>query len=173
MAERTGAQGAWGDPAVLREGIVAGVIGAVSIALWFLIVDTLQGRPLNTPSILGTAVFGLLRGGAGIAPGQSVPFSFGMVVVFSLIHGATFAGIGIVGARLMDIADRDPDYGLFILSLLAALGIWFTFMSVLAAGVILNALSIPDIFIAHLLAVAAMGTYYWRRHPGMRAQFSA
>ena len=49
---------------VYLEGIRAGLVGASIIALWFLIVDTIAGRPLYTPTVLGAALF---HGGAGLA----------------------------------------------------------------------------------------------------------
>jgi hypothetical protein len=36
----------------LREGIITGFIGATAIAIWFLIVDTISGRPFYTPILL-------------------------------------------------------------------------------------------------------------------------
>ena len=42
---------------ILREGFIAGCIGAASVAVWFLIVDTINGQPLFTPAMLGSAVF--------------------------------------------------------------------------------------------------------------------
>src|SRR5262245_14707851 len=52
-----------------QDGIVAGVIGAAAIALWFLIVDTFNGRPLYTPTVLGTALF---KGGVGLDAPESL-----------------------------------------------------------------------------------------------------
>ena len=40
------------------EGIIAGIIGAATIAIWVLILDTINGHPLYTPTLLGTALFG-------------------------------------------------------------------------------------------------------------------
>ncbi len=157
------------NPLVIREGIVSGVLGAACIAVWFLLVDSIQGRPFYTPSFLGTALSALLRGEAGIPPGQLVPLSFGMVLMYSIIHGATFIGVGIVGAWLLDVAERDTDYGLYVVFLLATGGLWFTFLSMVVAGAMLNALTIPDIFIAHLLAAASMGVFFWKGHPNLRS----
>jgi hypothetical protein len=42
---------------VYREGIVAGILGAATIALWFLILDIFSARPFYTPSLLGSAIF--------------------------------------------------------------------------------------------------------------------
>ena len=41
----------------LREGIIAGLIGAAVVAVWFLIYDAARGRPLRTPALLGAATF--------------------------------------------------------------------------------------------------------------------
>src|SRR5262249_10018492 len=35
-----------------QEGLVAGIIGALTVALWFLVVDVAHGRPLYTPTLL-------------------------------------------------------------------------------------------------------------------------
>ena len=43
---------------ISTEGIVAGLIGAATVAVWFFILDAIQGRPLYTPTVLGTALFG-------------------------------------------------------------------------------------------------------------------
>ena len=45
---------------VVREGISVGLIGAVSIALWFAILDAIQGELLATPIMLGTSLGSLL-----------------------------------------------------------------------------------------------------------------
>ena len=45
----------------LSEGFIAGVIGAGGVALWFLIIDTVSGRPFYTPALLGSALFLGLR----------------------------------------------------------------------------------------------------------------
>ena len=44
-----------------REGTIAGIIGASSVALWFLMVDSIAGRPFFTPAILGASLFDLLE----------------------------------------------------------------------------------------------------------------
>ncbi len=51
------------------EGIVAGTIGAVTIAILLLIWDTINGQPLFTPSVLGTALFGR---GEGLSSPESI-----------------------------------------------------------------------------------------------------
>ena len=41
---------------VYVEGLVAGLIGAATIAVWFFILDLYNGRPFYTPNVLGAAL---------------------------------------------------------------------------------------------------------------------
>src|SRR5256885_12013356 len=78
-----------------QEGLIAGLVGAATVALWFLIVDSIQGRPLYTPTILGAALFH-----RGAVPWLDVP-NFEMVMMFTWVHGLAFVVIGGVVARLL------------------------------------------------------------------------
>jgi hypothetical protein len=40
----------------LSEGTDVGIIGGLAVAVWFLILDTIAGRPFQTPSLLGQVV---------------------------------------------------------------------------------------------------------------------
>ena len=40
----------------LQEGMDAGIIGGLTVAVWFLILDTIAGHPFFTPSVLGQIV---------------------------------------------------------------------------------------------------------------------
>jgi hypothetical protein len=42
------------EHSTIREGAVTGVIGAVIVALWYLIVDTAGREPLRTPNVLAS-----------------------------------------------------------------------------------------------------------------------
>ena len=43
--------------AIIEDGILTGVTGAVVVAVWFLILDMARGRIFFTPSLLGSVVF--------------------------------------------------------------------------------------------------------------------
>ncbi len=117
-------------PDIYRQGIVAGVLGAATIALWFFLVDVLSGRPLfYTPNVLGTALF---RHGAGLDQPQTLAISLEMVLVYTWVHGLVFCVIGGIAAKLLGLAERNIDVGFGILLLFArisvALGIgWKSF----------------------------------------------
>jgi hypothetical protein len=147
-----------------EEGIVAGVIGAATIAIWFFLLDLIQGRPLYTPTVLGTALF---RGSAALAAPEALPVSFEMVVWFTWVHVLVFVVIGGAAAWLVHLAERDPNFGFGILLFLVVFMFGFIGVSLAFAEEVLHALAWPAILIGNVLAAAAMAAYFWRRHPGL------
>ena len=147
---------------IYDEGIVAGLIGAATIAIWFLILDMIQGRPLYTPTVLGTALF---RGGAGLASPESLRPSFELVLWFTWVHVLVFVVIGGAAAGLLRLAERDPNFGFGILFLLVVVMFGFIGGSLAFAEEVLHTLAWPTILIGNLLAAGAMAWYFWRRHP--------
>ena len=147
------------------EGIVAGVIGAATIAVWFLILDMINGRPLYTPTVLGTALF---RRGEGLASLESLPISFEMVLMYTWVHGLVFAVIGGGASRLLQLAERNPNLGFGILLLFVVFEFGFLAVATLVEGRILQALAWPAILLGNLLAAATMAGYFWRRHPNLK-----
>jgi hypothetical protein len=145
------------------EGITAGLIGAGSIAIWFLLVDVVRGRPLFTPSLLGTALF---RGPSSIGSPESVSISAAMVLLFTVAHGVVFIGIGLLAALLVRLAEKNANYGFGIVLLLVFALSGFIFVSMVFASELLHALSWPAVLAGNLLAVVAMAMYFKRRHPG-------
>ena len=71
-----------------REGTIAGIIGASSVALWFLMVDSIAGRPFFTPAVLGASLFDLLGAGFG---GRGLATH---VAAYTVLHFAAFIAIG-------------------------------------------------------------------------------
>jgi hypothetical protein len=145
-----------------KEGFVAGLVGAATIAVWFLILDAIQGRPLYTPTVLGTALF---RGGAGLTSPENLPASFDIALRFTWVHGLIFIVIGGVASWLVRLAARDPNYGFGILLLCVVFEFGFISVSMLFAQEVLRALTWPAILVGNMLAAAAMAWYFWHRHP--------
>jgi hypothetical protein len=149
---------------IYLEGIVAGLLGAATVAIWFLALDVVVGRPLHTPTILGTALF---RGGQGLESPETVPVSLEMVVLYTWVHALVFCVIGGVAARLLAVAERQPNAGFGILLLFVVLAFGFLVVALIFAEPILHALTWPAILGGDLLAAVAMGVYFWRRHPDL------
>jgi hypothetical protein len=150
---------------LFQEGIIAGVLGAATIAVWFFLLDTIQGRPFYTPTVLGTALFGR---GAGLVPLESVPPSLEMVLMFTWVHGLAFAAIGGIVSRLLGLAERNPSVGFGILLLFVVFEFGFTIAAMLLAAPILKVLTWPAVLIANLLAAGVMAGYFRLRHPRLR-----
>ncbi len=149
-----------------QEGLIAGLVGAATVALWFLVIDSIQGRPLYTPTVLGTALFGR---GAGL-PWPDVGPDFGMVLMFTWVHGLAFVVVGGIVARLLALAERQPSVGFGIVMLFVFFEFGFIAAAMLFAAPVLHALAWPAILVANLLAAAAMGGYFWLRHPNLSVQ---
>jgi hypothetical protein len=149
-----------------RQGIEAGIAGAVTVAVWFFIVDLLSGKPFfYTPNILGTALF---RQGAGLDQPQDLAVSMEMVLVYTWIHGLVFCAIGGIAAKLLALAERDVHAGFGILLLFVIFEFGFTGAALVLAEPILRALAWPSVLIGNLLAAAVMTAYFWCRHATLR-----
>jgi hypothetical protein len=137
------------------------MIGAATLAVWFLMLDTFKGRPLFTPSLLGTALF---RGGEGLTAPETLTVSLQMTFLYTWVHGLVFGVIGGLAALLLGRAEKNPDLGFGILLLFAVFMSGFILITMLFAEPVLQALTLPAILLGNLLAAMAMGAYFWRRH---------
>lgn len=147
-----------------REGMIAGILGALAIALWFLLLDAVSGRPLWTPTVLGTVLF---RGGAGLDTPELVPVSAEMVLMFTWVHGLVFVALGGIVARLLGHVERHPSSGFGVLLLFVVFQFGFIAVATVFAAPVLRVLSSWSILVANLLAAAAMTAYFRWRHPGV------
>src|SRR5260370_38568195 len=79
---------------ILREGFIAGCIGAAVVAAWFLIVNTINGQPFFTPAMLGGALFPGAHDPNAIVidPGRSFGYTMIHVIAF-LVAGCTYAAL--------------------------------------------------------------------------------
>lgn len=151
------------DREVVREGVVAGVVGAVAVAAWFLIVDGAQGRPFFTPAALGSALF------LGVSDLGMVEVTFLTVGGYTVFHFLAFVVVGMLASAIAGQAEKTPAL------LLGAMLLFVTFeafvMGLLAvvAEFLLGPLAWWSIAIGNLFAVIAMGYYLWRKHPKLRA----
>lgn len=147
---------------VYQEGIIAGLLGGLAVAAWFLVVDLVHGRPLYTPTVLGTALFG-----RGVWPAtlDSLAPSLDMVAMFTWVHLLLFAVLGVVVARLIATAEQHPSLGFGFVLLFVILEACFTAAAMIVAAPVLRALTWPAILVANLLAAAVMAGYFWWRHP--------
>lgn len=158
-------KGPW-NQATLREGLVAGVIGAAIVAAWFLVLDVMVGRLFFTPAALGSALF---YGVEGVA---AVRVTAGTVIGYTLAHVLAFLILGIVFAALAVQAEAHRSVLMaIVLFFVATLTLSIGLMAILAAWV-LAALSWWAIAIGNLLAAVGMAFYLWKRHPALARDLS-
>jgi hypothetical protein len=153
--------------AVYLEGIRAGLVGASIIALWFLLVDTVAGRPFYTPAVLGAALF---RGGEGLGPGQTVTPTLELVAGFTWVHYLVFMLLGVGAARLMALAERNSNLGFGIVLFFAVFEFGFLLVSMIFAEGVMQRLAWPAVVVGNLLAAAGMAWVLWRGHRQLTIQ---
>jgi hypothetical protein len=146
------------NPRYLREGVIAGLVGAAIVAVWFLIYDAARGRPFRTPSLLGAATF------RGVSDPSQVPVSTGLVVQYTVLHGAVFALIGILIAYLIVSAQRQPARLLTLFIALLSFEVFFLAVVVWLAHPVLSELAWWAILLANGLAAAGMLAYFFVGH---------
>lgn len=147
---------------VLTEGLVAGLLGYVAVAVLFAALNVLAGRPvLHTAALLG----GMLTG-ADVDP-ISPAIETGPVLAYNAVHLLVFLAVGLLGSLLVFAAERHTElWELFLLIFVAILmvtGITFGVLIGPAASV----LSWWAVIGANAAAAVAMGGYLLYRHPGL------
>jgi len=148
----------------VREGIIAGLIGATSIAIWFLIVDTFEGRPFYTPTVLGIGLLSVFgpRGDEG---------AVAQVIAYTIFHYGVFLGIGVLVSYIVHRAEQDDTVLAVALILFVALEAGFYgLVAVLSESRQLGSLAWYQVLVGNLIAAATMGTYVWRTHPELRRE---
>jgi len=142
----------------VREGIIAGLIGAAVVAVWFLIYDAAQGRPFRTPSLLGAATF------QGVADPTAVPVSAHLVAQYTVLHGVVFAMIGILIAYLIMSAQQEPSRLLVMVIAVLCFEVFFLAVVVWLAQPVLGELAWWSILGANALAALGMLVYFFVGH---------
>lgn len=144
------------------EGVVAGTLGALTIALWFFLIDLFQGRPLYTPTVLASA---LLYGEVNTALEGSLALR--LTIGFTFVHWLLFTALGGFAAWMLGVAERNANLGFGVLLLFALMEVGFLAVVAVFAQTVFQALSWQLVLIGNLLATAVMGLYFWRRHAHM------
>lgn len=160
----------WDD--FVYDAFSTGAIGGSVVALFFLLIDALEGQPFFTPSLMGTVLFG---SGAAVDASE---IRMSMVAAYTAVHFLTFGmlGLGVAFAmREVELHARNPFgvlLGLFVLFewgfFVAAMVFMPGLMDVLGAG---------RVAVANLLAAAGIGLFLvhehrpelWQRWKALRA----
>jgi hypothetical protein len=145
---------------MLLDGLFTGVIGAVAVAIWFLVLDLIRGQPLFTPALLGSVLLhgsGALSGPITVAPLE--------VATYTAFHALAFMVVGVVFSWLMTMFERFPIVFFVLLVLFLSLMVGFFALDAALGARLTGQLQAWTIVVANLLAAACMALYQWKRHP--------
>src|SRR5712692_1443974 len=146
---------------ILREGFIAGLIGAGAVALWFLVVDVIAGRPFFTPAMLGSAVFW------GVHDPAHVVIEYSRIIGYTMIHVSAFIVVGVVAAALA--AEVAPPTLYLVIVFFAVFEFGFYVTVAILAQPLLGSLAWWNVAIGNAIAGLGMGYYLWHVHPKIAA----
>jgi hypothetical protein len=150
---------------ILREGSVAGVLGATSVAVWFFLVDVVLRHPFRTPIALGRGFFTLF--------GQRTNANTDLLVVigYTVFHYLAFILAGLVVAAIVQWAEKQPAVlaGAMILFVMFEAG-FYGLTSAFSNVPVFGVLAWYNVAVGNLIASLTMGAYMWRIHPQLKAE---
>jgi hypothetical protein len=147
---------------IFRDGLIAGVLGATSVAVLFFFVDLVAGHGLATPYVLGRGFFEFF----GVASTNRLL----VVAVYTVFHYIAFIAVGCLAAGIIHWGETAPSVlaGAFVLFVIIEIG-FYGLTRILAHSPNYGGLSAAQVATGNLIAAVAMGTYLWRAHPALRA----
>ena len=152
---------------LLRDGIIAGLIGAAVIAVWFFVVDAISGRLFFTPATLGHGLLDVL----GKQPAQDDSMLI-HVLAYTVFHFAAFMIVGLAASLIVFLARREPSvlFGFIVLFVAFEVG-FYGLVGLLHQATALREFAWYQVLIGNLLAAGAMGFYFWRTHKELAEEF--
>ena len=146
---------------IVIDGAVAGMIGAVVVALWFLIFDTIRGHPFETPALLAATI---LHGTHTAQVHRAIAL---LTLEYSLIHFAAFIAFGIAGGLLLETCETESSLLFSLAIFFAAFEVFFIAVVLFLGPNVMAELTWWGIIVGNLLATAAMLSYFFWRHPAL------
>ncbi len=146
----------------LFEGLVAGVLAYLAVALVFAGADLLLGRAVfATPAAIG----GILFYGAH---GPLATVSAGPVAAANGVHILLSVAIGLVAALVVEETERHPQF--FYATFFVVVAFLFASTAVLLGipSAITRAAPWAVILVANVVGLAVAGAYLWHAHPALR-----
>lgn len=147
---------------ILYETFYGGAIGGSILALFFVMVDVLQGQPLFTPSALGIAFF------TEASASSTAEIRLDMVAFFSIVHLAAFLligfGLAIAYRRLGTVARRPMVMAALTFVVLTG---GFAAVGALFAPGVIDVVGLPWIAAGNLLtAIGLVAFMEWAHRAG-------
>jgi hypothetical protein len=147
---------------ILLDGMFTGMIGALVVAIWFLILDTLAGRPLYTPSLLGQVLLNVRA-----EPSAAVTIAPLPIAAYTAFHFVAFIAVGILFSWSMNLFERFPIMFFVLLVSFLCLQVGVFALDAVLGSRMIGRLQPWSVIVANLLASAAMAVYQWKQHPSV------
>lgn len=142
------------------ETFYSAAIGGLAVAMLFLLVDLFHGRPLYTPSLIGSVLFF----GAEADAVQTVDYT--AMALFTVVHLVGFGLLGFVSTHLVRFVERRTGGGFVPPALLLFVlleGGFLAFQNIVLPGVA-DVVGHGLILIGNVLAAVAMTAFLRHAH---------
>lgn len=152
----------------VREGVIAGALGATGVALWFLLVDLVAAELFFTPTRLGMA-FGTVFNVAVMADNATAAF-----VGYTILHYTAFALVGIAAAAVVHLSRGQPSIlaGAFLAFVISE-ALIYGFIALLHGTGLLEHLTWVLIAVGNLVGAVLIAWKLARDHPSVRRRFDS
>ena len=148
---------------VLRQGMIAGLLGYAVVALFFAVFNLLAGRPaLHTAAALG----GVLFYGARDMSDASV--GIGAALAYNGVHLLVFLGFGLLAAWLAEFAEHGPHFWYLGAVLLIVFAFHLLGLLLGVSTSLREAVPPWTLVVSGLLGCAAMAGYLLWNHAALR-----
>lgn len=144
------------------EGTDVGIIGGLAVAVWFLLLDSIAGQPLQTPSLLGQVI--LFRERSPDTSGVVL----GAFLMYTAVHFLIFALIGMGLVALVHWAIDNPIVRYALLPIFLVFEVLFYGLLAVLSERTNELFPFWAVIAANTLAAISMGLYLWYRHPALR-----
>lgn len=146
---------------VVYDAVHCAAIGGSVVALFFLVVDLVEGHALFTPSLMGSVLFG------GMAAEAVHEVRLDMVAYYTMVHFAAFGVLGGAIAFLVHEVELHAKHPLVVLAVIFAFfeGAFFVGATWAMPGVIAR-LGAGSIAAANALAAGAIALFLLSSHRG-------
>lgn len=148
-----------GVAGIVEDGVLAGIVGAAIVAVWFLVLDIARGQPFLTPSLLGSVLF------LGATVEEASDLNVVMVFAYTGLHGLAFLATGAVIAWMVSQFEENPQFGLVLLLLFLLFQSVVFGLEVTIVPNLVGALGAVSVALANLLSAVAMFWFLLVRRP--------
>jgi hypothetical protein len=140
---------------LIFDSIYSGAVGGSAVALFFLVVDLMDGRPLHTPTMIGNVIL------YGAAVGDPAPVKFDPVAYFTLAHMTAFVALGAMVTWLVHEVELHAKHpALVLVVVFGIIEVAFTLVAPVVIPGVIRELGLSRVVAANLLAASTMALFF-------------